>query len=64
MKALNWPVITEESQAATVELRRLAGQDGMDKLMDAEGLDVVVAPSDTILVSFAACAGKSIRIMK
>ena len=38
-------------------LRTLAGPEGIGKVMAEHGLDIVLAPSDSTLVTFAACAG-------
>ncbi|KAI1411627.1 amidase signature enzyme [Hypoxylon sp. FL1857] len=39
-----------------LELRRLALVEGVEKIMLENGLDIVLAPSDSTLVSYAACA--------
>lgn len=50
--------MTEELRHETVEaLRTLAGPQGMGKVMRERGIDIILAPSDSTLVSFAACAG-------
>ncbi|KAJ2987911.1 hypothetical protein NUW58_g4251 [Xylaria curta] len=38
-------------------LQRITLEETMGKLMDTNGLDVVLAPSDSTLVSYSACAG-------
>ncbi|KAE8442398.1 hypothetical protein EG329_003415 [Mollisiaceae sp. DMI_Dod_QoI] len=50
--------LTEEQCAtARSEIRRLAGKDGMDKFMKEHDLDLIVANSDSSLISFTSCAG-------
>lgn len=50
--------MTDQSRLETVAaLRKLAGPKGIGKVMAAHDLDLVLAPSDSTLVSFAACAG-------
>ncbi|OIW25362.1 amidase signature enzyme [Coniochaeta ligniaria NRRL 30616] len=43
--------------AAVAALRTLAGSEGIGKVMTEHDLDIVLAPSDSTLVSFAACSG-------
>lgn len=50
--------MTEETRLETVvELRRLGNLSEEGKAMDAFNIDIVLAPSDSTLVTFAACAG-------
>ncbi|KAH8201085.1 hypothetical protein TruAng_004781 [Truncatella angustata] len=46
----------EKHSKAAAELFRLAGEDGMGKIFDDYGLDIVISASDAVLVEFAACA--------
>lgn len=56
--------MSPESHASAVsQLRRLASVDGMEKWMDEHSLDIVLGPSDSTLVTFAACAGWPIATM-
>ncbi|KAJ9144219.1 Amidase-like protein [Pleurostoma richardsiae] len=43
--------------AAATELRRLAREEGAGRVMDEQGLDIILSPSDANLVGYAACAG-------
>ncbi|KAB5566785.1 amidase-like protein [Coniochaeta sp. 2T2.1] len=57
IKALN-SKMTERTRLETVAaLRTLAGPQGIGKVMAEHDLDIILAPSDSTLVSFAACAG-------
>ncbi|KAK5995221.1 putative amidase [Cladobotryum mycophilum] len=47
----------ETATAVVPELRRLAGPDGMGKLMSEHGLDIVLTASESTVVGYAACAG-------
>jgi amidase len=50
--------MTEDTrQQAVAALRSLADEDGIGKVMREQDLDIILAPSDSTLVSFAACAG-------
>ncbi|KAB5566751.1 amidase-like protein [Coniochaeta sp. 2T2.1] len=50
--------MTESTRLETVTaLRTLAGPQGIGKVMAEHDLDIILAPSDSTLVSFAACAG-------
>lgn len=56
IKALN-STMTEATRLETVtSLRTLAGPEGIGKVMREQNLDIVLAPSDSTLVSFSACA--------
>lgn len=57
IKALEKRLDPEKHQAAVKALSRLAGPDGMDKIMREKKIEIVLAPSDSTLVSYAACAG-------
>jgi amidase len=39
-----------------IRLQRLAGPDGLEKVMNEKGLDLILAASESTLVTFAACA--------
>ncbi|KAJ5624400.1 amidase-like protein [Penicillium lagena] len=56
--------MSPESYASAIsQLRRLASVDGMEKWMEEHSIDIVLGPSDSTLVSFAACAGWPIATM-
>ncbi|KAJ5820350.1 amidase-like protein [Penicillium riverlandense] len=56
--------MSPESHASVLsQLRRLASVDGMEKWMAEQSIDIVLGPSDSTLVSFAACAGWPIATM-
>lgn len=57
IKALNSDMTEATRQETVVALRRIAGSDGLGKIMMEQQLDIILAPSDSMLVSFAACAG-------
>ncbi|KAI1420240.1 amidase signature enzyme [Xylaria sp. FL1777] len=47
----------DRHQEVCRELRRLVVDGDLGKLMKEKGLDIIVAPSDSTLVSYSACAG-------
>lgn len=54
--------MTEETcKEVVAALRQLAGPEGLGKVTREQELDIILAPSTSVLVSFAACAGWSIR---
>ncbi|CAL5866018.1 uncharacterized protein PFLUO_LOCUS225 [Penicillium psychrofluorescens] len=63
LAALKSTMSPESHASAVSQLRRLASVDGMEKWMDEHSLDIVLGPSDSTLVTFAACAGWPIATM-
>ncbi len=62
MKALNDPTSDGDCHAAVIELKRIATE-SIDTLMDEHGIEIIAAPSDSTLVSFAACSGKCLGFL-
>ena len=58
MESFESPLTDKSSQEAYVEINRLAGEDGMDKVMREHDLDLIIVDSESSIVSFSACAGK------
>jgi hypothetical protein len=43
-------------------MRKVAQEDGIDKTLEANGIDILVAPMDSAICSMTAAAGKSTRL--
>jgi amidase len=54
----NSPLSADEAAEAYREINRKAGKDGMDKYMRENDVDIIVASSDSTLVTWASVAGK------
>ena len=57
IKALHDPTSDVECAAAAIEVKRIACE-GIDAFMEQHGVDIVATPSDSTLVSWAACSGE------
>lgn len=57
IKCLNDTMTPSTHLAAHTELRRLAQEEGLARVMREQEIDIVLSASDASLVSFSSCAG-------
>ncbi|OAL27927.1 hypothetical protein AYO22_03272 [Fonsecaea multimorphosa] len=62
-RAYRQSITADEYNAHFEHLRRVARDQGIDFILDTYGVDVIMAPADSLLISYAACSGYPIATL-
>lgn len=63
LKAQEQQTSPEEYERHLAHLRRAATVDGIDRILDEYGLDVIIGPADSFITSYATGSGRCKRNM-